>query len=65
LLVSSRYCWSEIEYGVSSDNLEFLTEFKAKLAIGVFVMVDAAFTRSNSRREDTDNIEFLFTDYFG
>jgi hypothetical protein len=53
-----------IGYGVLSDNLEFLTKFRAKLAIGVFVIVDAAFTRPNSRREDTDNIEFLSTDYF-
>jgi hypothetical protein len=40
--------------GVSSDNFEFLTEFKAKLAIGVFVIVDASFLRPNSRGQDTD-----------
>jgi hypothetical protein len=38
-----------IGFGVSSDNFEFLTDFKAKLAIGVFVIVDASFLRPNSR----------------
>jgi hypothetical protein len=36
-------------FGVSSDNFGFLTKFKAKLAFGVFVIVDAPFLRLNSR----------------
>jgi hypothetical protein len=45
---SFDYCWSESVWGLS-DNFEFLTKFKAKLAFGVFVIVDAPFLRLNSR----------------
>ncbi len=54
-LLPSCYSWSfllllvRVGFGVSSDNFEFLTKFKAKLAFRVFVIVDASFLGPNSR----------------
>ncbi len=48
-----------VGFGVLSDNFEFLTEFKAKLAIGIFVIVDASFLGPNSSSYDTDISNFV------
>ncbi len=43
---------------------QILTEFKAKLAIRVFVIVDVSLLRPNSRREDTDVFKFVHHQLF-
>jgi hypothetical protein len=49
LLLTLSIIVGQNRFGVSSDNFEFLTEFKAKFAFGVFVIVDASFLPPNSR----------------